>query len=352
MKEEHNCLYDELVELSFGLLKKAGLNSAEALVTAEAICMASLRGVDSHGIRLLPHYLAAIRSGRIVAEAEFEYERSTISTGILNANHGMAHATLNRAMEHAVELAAESGAGFVSVKNSNHCGALAYYALKACEHDMIGMAMTNATPKVQVYNATKSFFGINPICVAVPMEGEEPLCYDAAPTVMSNNKVKMHSENKELLPEGVAAKENGEMTIEPSLAKMLLPLGGFLAGYKGYAMAMIVDIFCSLLSGMPGGNDVSAMYESDGANITDKRYLSHFVGAIRIDAFEDIRVFKKRLKQTAVQVRALPRAADALDEVMVPGDPEKKIKAERLKKGIPLTSELYLSLLELQRKLA
>jgi len=336
--------YEELLTICCKLLQYKGLTKAHSQTTAEAICSASLRGVDSHGIRLLPHYLEAIKAGRIVAEADFQFQQTANSSGILNANHGMAHAAVTKAMEHAIELAMRNGAGFVSVKNSNHCGALACYALKACEHDMIGMVMTNATPKLQVYNAAKPYFGINPICIAAPMEGEEPFCYDAAPSAMSNNKIKMIGEYGELLPEGVAADKNGEMTIEPGLARMLLPLGGELAGYKGYAMAMIVDIFCSLLSGMPGGEEVSAMYEKDGAKNSDKRYLSQFVGAFRIDSFEDVNVFKKRLKQTADKVRAMPRSVNSKDEVMVPGDPEKKMKAERLINGIPIEARLYIEL--------
>lgn len=298
---------------------------------------------------MLPHYLEAIKAGRIVADAEFQFEKTAPSTGTLNANHGMAYAAVAKAMDHAIELAKESGIGFVSVKNSNHCGAMAYYAIKACEHDMIGVAMTNATPKLQLFNSSQSFFGINPICIAAPMEGEEPFCYDAAPSVMSNNKIKMIAESGDLLPESVAADENGEMTIEPSLTRMLLPLGGELAGYKGYAMAMIADIFCSLLSGMPGGKNVSAMYEKDGAKTDDKRYLAQFVGAIRIDTFEDVKVFKKRLKQTAEQVRALPRSANAKGEVMVPGDPEKKMKAERLESGVPISPELHQLLMKMSK---
>ena len=316
------------------------MSSLHAELTSEAICTASLRGTDSHGIRLLPHYLKSIKAGRIDANAEFEFRQTGMSIGILDANHGMAHAAVATGMDYAIGLAEKAGAGFVSIKNSNHCGAMAYYGLRAAEKEMIGLAFTNATAKVKVFNAKKPFFGINPICITAPMYGEEPFCYDAAPTIMSNNKVKMYKERGEKLPEWVAADGDGNMTLDPTLSKMLLPLGGELGGYKGYALAMVVDILTSLLSGMPNGRDVSSMYEADGGRSGDKRYLGQFVGAIRVDLFEDLMTFKKRLKETAEEVRSLPREEGAPDEVMIPGDPEKKITTQRLKDGIEIDSEL------------
>lgn len=315
-----------------------GMKEEHARYAAEAICGASLNGTDSHGIRLIEHYLKAIKAKRIVVDAEFAFNKTSVSTGVLDANHGMGHAAVSVAMDNAIKLANESGSGFVSVLNSNHCGAMAYYATKAAKKDMIGFAFTNATAKLKVFNSTNTYFGINPICMAAPMEGEEPFCYDAAPTVMSNNKIKLFAERGERIPDGVAADANGQQTTAPNLSRMLLPLGGEMAGYKGYGMAMMVDIMCSLLSGMPGGKEVSTMYPSDGGNISDKRYLAQFVGAIRIDAFQEPLVFKKRLKKMAEEIRNLP--SEAGNSVMIPGDPEKKMKYHRLKTGIPITSQL------------
>lgn len=331
--------YEKLLKRTTELLEEAGLKSEYAKLTAEAICTASLRGTDSHGIRLLSHYLKAIKAGRIDTSVEFDFKKTSLSTGVLDAKHGMAHAAVATAMDYAIELAEHAGCGFVSVKNSNHCGAMAYYGLRAAERDMIGLAFTNATAKVKVFNSKQPFFGINPICITAPMEGEDPFCYDAAPSVMSNNKVKMYKQRGERLPEWVAADKNGDMTLDPALSKMLLPLGGELAGYKGYAMAMVGDIFCSLLSGMPNGKDVSTMYPSDGGHISDKRYLGQFIGAIRIDLFEDANIFKSRLKKTADEVRSLEGSHEKVP-VQIPGDPEKMMTEERKRFGIEITDEI------------
>jgi ureidoglycolate dehydrogenase (NAD+) len=166
---------------------------------------------------------------------------------------------------------------------------------------------------------------------------------------MSNNKIKMYIETGESLPPEVAADINGVMTLDPNQAKMIIPLGGYQTGYKGFGLSMIVDIFCSLLTGMPNGRDVSVMYATDGGRISDKRLLAQFVGAIRIDLFEDVDTFQYRLKDTAQRIRALPQSDNADEEVMVAGDPEKKAAASRMISGIPIShslKELLLGLIE------
>lgn len=337
-------LYEEAVLFAQNILKAAGLPEKAATDTAYAICQASLRGTDSHGLRLLPHYLDVIEKQRIDAKAEFVFRRTGMATAILDANHGMAHAALMEAADHAVNLATEAGVGFVSVKNSNHCGAMAPFAMRICQHDMIGFAFTNATAKLRTYSSLEPFFGINPICMAAPMQEEEPFCFDAAPTIMSNNKVKIYAAEGKELPKNVAADADGRMTLFPSLAKMLIPLGADLAGYKGFGWAMMVDILCSLLSGMPNGKDVTSMYESDGGDLSQRRYLGQLICAIRIDSFEKPSVFKGRLQDTANKIRNQKVDIATGLPVMVPGDPEKKTAKTRLRTGIPVPISLVDSL--------
>lgn len=336
--------YAELVEKATKCLLTAGMPANLSQLGAEAICTASLRGTDSHGIRLLPHYLASISAGRIDPKAKLEFKQTTVSTGILDAHHGLGHPAVAMAMDHAVALAKQVGVGFVTIKNSTHCGAMAYYGLRAAARDMIGLAFTNATAKVKVFNAQEPFFGINPVCFTAPMADEDPFCYDAAPTIMSNNKIKIIKEQGGTLPPDVAADASGEMTFDPTLAKMLLPLGGLVAGYKGYGMAMVVDILCSLLSEMPNGRQVSTMYPVDGGTLGQRRYLGQLVGAIRIDGFTDVEQFKQRLQKTAEQVRGLAQAGN--EAVMIPGDPEKRMQKKRSLEGIPVEREVWLKYLE------
>lgn len=322
---------------------RVGIDKQVAEDTARALWLTSLRGVDSHGMRLLPHYIACIEAGRLNPKPQFHFDQTSLSTGRLDADHTLGHAAGMEAMRHAIQLAQVAGTGFVSVRNSSHCGAMATYALEACEHDMIGLAFTHATSKLKTPNAPRPFLGTNPICLAAPMANEGPFCFDAAPTTFSFNKVRQYRQEGKSLPPGVAADKNGTLTIDPSLADQLLPIGD----YKGYGLSLVAEILCGLLSGMPVGRDVSDMF---GAPLSKKRYLGQFFGAIRIDVFEDVKRFKSRLQKLADRLRAEARQ-NANIPIQVAGDPEKNEQRERERNGIPLSANDLENLNGLARRL-
>lgn len=301
-----------------------------ASLTAAGLVSTSVRGVDSHGIRLLPHYVSAVRGGRINPDPAMRFDRSSATTGTLDADHTFGHAAGMTAMREAIALARESGIGMVAVRNSTHCGAMAYYALEACREDMLGLACTHASPKVRTPGSNRPFIGTNPLCFTAPMLNEGPFCFDSAPTPLTSHKVRHHRETGEPLPPGCAADDDGRETTDPHQAEQLLPIGD----YKGYGLTMMVDILCGLLTHMPAGRDVSQMY---GTELSQRRYLGQFFGAIRIDCFEDPGRFKRRLQAYADQLRSEPRR-DPHTPVQVPGDPEKKCAAERIAQGIPMST--------------
>lgn len=306
----------------------AGVDEKVANATAEGLWMASIRGVDSHGIRLLPHYLDELEGGRINPQPDFEFERTAPAVGRFDVDHTYGIAAGRRAMDQAIELAEESGAGHVSVRNSSHCGSMAYFGLMAAEAGMIGYATTHGTANTQTPGSNRSFFGNNPICVTAPMRDEGPFCFDAAVTPITFNKVKQHRDTGALLPPGTAADGNGNETRDPHEATQLQYIGG----YKGFGLAMVGDIVNGLLSGMPVGRDVSSMFDDP---LSERRHLGHYFSAIRIDAFVDLEEFERRLQTLADDVRAEPRVDEDVP-IQVPGDPEKAAAAERTENGIPV----------------
>lgn len=315
-------------EFAERVLLAAGVEDSSARLTARGLWLASLRGVDSHGVRLLPHYVRAVQGGRINPRPDFRFERTSASTGRLDADHGFGHAAGICAMRHAMELAREAGSGQVSVRNSSHSGAMAYFALEACKEDMIGAALTHGTPKMRTPNAATAFLGTNPVCVAAPMAGEGPFCYDGSTTVMSANKIRVYADRGLELPPLCGAKEDGEETTHPGEVAQLLPIGD----YKGFGIALIVEILCGLLSGMPAGDEVSDMF---GGSLSERRLLGQFYSALRIEVFEEPRRFKARLKELADRIRRQPRR-DPDVPVQVAGDPEKAFQADREANGIPI----------------
>lgn len=320
---------DDVHAFALAGLRRVGVERSVAERTARGLTSTSIRGVDSHGIRLLPHYIEAVETGRINPRPAMRFEATAACTGALDADHTFGHAAGIEAMRHAIDLARTAGMGMVAVRNSSHCGAMAYYALEACREDMIGLACTHASPKVRTPNANRPFIGTNPLCFTAPMLTEGPFCFDAAPTPLTSHKVKHHRETGEPLPPGCAADGQGVETTDPQRAEQLLPIGD----YKGFGLSMMVDVLCGLLTGMPAGKNVSQMY---GPDPSERRYLGQCYGAIRIDCFEEPARFKQRLQSYADQLRSEPRArADVA--VQVPGDPEKAHEADRTKHGIPFS---------------
>jgi ureidoglycolate dehydrogenase (NAD+) len=314
------------------IFSKLNVDSEISVLTAEGLVDTSLRGIDTHGIKLLPHYVAGIQSGRLNPKPKINFERTSTSTGILDADHTLGYAAGVLAIQHAIELSKDSGAGFVSVKNSSHGGALAYPCLKACEEDMIALGFTHATPRMKSPASNREFFGTNPLCFTAPMEKEGPFCFDSSPTMIPFHKIFHHRETQINLPNGAAADSDGKETIDPFKAMQLLPIGD----YKGFGWSMMVDILSGLLSGMPVGDEVSQMY----GDISQKRYLGQFFGCIRIDAFQPVSSFKNRLQILSEKVRNEPiKDKDSIN--MVPGDPEKKCMEQRLKNGIPFSDDVF-----------
>lgn len=329
-------------KIGYKIFKKIGVQSEFYKPVVDGLIQTSLRGVDSHGIRLLPHYVRSVRIGRIKKNPRFSLKKTSETTIIMDADHGLGIAAGVEAMSTAVSLARKSGIGAVAVKNSTHFGAAALYSLIAAKKNMIGLSFTNSDSLVFPHGGKSAYLGTNPICFAAPVAGEEPFCLDMATSSVAWNRILIHKKKNAPLEKGWAADENGEECLNPGNAVGLLPLGG----YKGYGLGLMVEILCSGLTGMPYGKHINPMYPlNDG-----RRYLSHFFLAIDIKKFQNLKVFKKRLKNIVDELRSIP-VADGHERVMVSGDPEKLVYETRIKNGIPITEAIQKELIAIQKEL-
>lgn len=319
---------DKLSNFIRTVLLKASVREDVAKYVTEGLVQTSLRGVDSHGVRLLPHYLKGVKGGRINPNPNYKFIRTFPSTGLLDADHTFGHAAGMEAAKKAIELANEAGTGNIAIYNSTHFGAAAYYTLEIAKHDMIGMSFTNTDALVKTYAGKRPFLGNNPISVAIPCKDEEPFCLDMATSVVTFNKIRQLREEGLPAPAGVGANKEGIETTNPNDITMLLPVGG----YKGYGLSMVVEILCGLFTGMPYGPHIPKMFE---APMSQKRFLGQFIIAMRIDCFQDKEIFKRRLSEMMKELRNEPRF-DKNIPIQVAGDPEKRSYTERCKKGIPL----------------
>jgi ureidoglycolate dehydrogenase (NAD+) len=298
---------------------------------AASVVQTSLRGVDSHGFELIPHYLRALDAGRINPDPRYGFEQTAASTGTLDGDHTFGHAAGAEGMRHAMGLARATGLGAVAVRNSSHFGAAAYFALMAASDELIGFSFTHADSLMLSFGGTRPFFGTNPICMAAPVEGEEPFCLDMATTLVSWNKVRRFQARGDRLPDGWACDGDGNPVTNPEAARALLPIGD----YKGFGLGMMVEILCGLLTGMPFGREISRMYADP---LPQKRHLGHFFIALDAERFVGLGMFERRLREMMDALRHEPARGEG---VLVPGDPEKACARVRERDGVPVTAETW-----------
>lgn len=331
--------YQEVKRFLEKIFKKAGYNSSQSKIIADSLVTTSLRGVDSHGIRLAPHYIKSLE--RINPKPKFKFVKKSSAVSIMDADHGHGIIAGLEAMKKAMQHARKNGIGAVAVKNSTHFGAAAIYSSLAAKNDMIGLSFTHAEALVAPFGGKEAFLGTNPICFAAPCAGEEPFCLDMATSAATRNKVLHYKENGWNLELNWAVDKDGIVTTDPKAAAALFPFGG----YKGYGLGVMVEILCSMLTGMPFGPLVAPMHPVT----KNPRRLGHFFVAIDIKRFQPVKTFKLRMKKMVSMLRNSAPAKDTKN-VLVAGDPEKNFYLERSKQGIPVGGELLVSFEELADK--
>ncbi|MEW6428686.1 MAG: Ldh family oxidoreductase [Thermodesulfobacteriota bacterium] len=326
-----------------GALLREKVDETVAEQVAEGLVSTSLRGVDSHGIRLIHHYLNGVRSGRINTRPQYRVERKFATAAVLDADHTFGHAACMEAARLAVEMAQEHGSGNVAVKNSTHFGAAACFALEIARQNLIGMSYTHADSLIIPTGSKRKFLGNNPVCFAAPVAGEDPMCLDMATSIITFNAVRRLREIGGEAPAGAGADAEGRPTTDPHRIAMLLPVGG----HKGYGLSLMVEVLCSMLTGMPFGPHIPKMFE----NLEEKRFLGQFVSALNIEAFQEVEVFKQRMAELVDELRNEP-PIDPAHKVMVAGDPEKIQATIRGRDGIPLEEPEFRQFEELNRRYA
>lgn len=312
-------------------LVKVGVDPQVANNVASSLVITSLRGIDSHGVRLLPHYIQGVIIGRINPKPNYKFVSKKSSAGLLDADNGFGIDAGIRAMEKAIAMASRGGIGAIAVYNSSHFSAAAIYGLMAANKGMIGLCFTSTDSLVLPFGGKKPYLGTNPICFCAPMAGEEPFCLDMATSVVPFNKILNYKSLGKKLGPDWAVDVSGKPTEDPEKALWLLSFGG----YKGYGLAIMVEIFSSILTGMNFGKHIVKMYPLD----KKQRRLGHFFIAIDINAFIPLPRFKKNLKNLCEELRHEPSIVKG-KRIQAPGDPEKQSFKNRIKDGIPVSEAL------------
>src|SRR4051812_14527659 len=293
------------------VLEKVGVPPPEAKLVASSLVQTSTWGIDSHGVLRLTHYLNRMTIGSISPSAAPVVMRSGPVTAQVHGQDGLGivHATL--AMEVAIEMAKESGAGIVGVGHSSHCGAMGLYTRMAAHERLIGIAMTHSSSVVVPHGGKRKYFGTNPLSFAFARKNGEPVCLDMATSQVAWNKVLNARIEGRALDVGIAVDENGEPTTDAAKARAGIPLGGPTYGYKGYGLAFAIDVLCGLLNGMTFGRHINGMYEE----LDRPRKIGHFLVAIDPMRFAGGETIE-------AQVDALVADLRGQGDILFPGEPE------------------------------
>jgi LDH2 family malate/lactate/ureidoglycolate dehydrogenase len=316
----------------------------DADVTADNLVLADLRGISSHGVARLRRYVNGLRDGMMTARPRIDVVHETPSTALIDGGGGLGQPVSAQAMRLAIQKAKEIGAGFVSVRNSNHHGIAGYYALMALEEEMIGISMTNAAVLVLPTFGRDAMLGTNPISVAAPAGQERAFVLDMATSTVPRGKIEVYERQEKTLPLGWATDGRGVPTddaglvLENVLARAgggLLPLGGageLMGGHKGYGLALLVDVLCGVL---PGAGYANTIYPKTADGKPLPANVGHFFGALRVDAFRPLADFKATMDDIIRRLKSSPKA-EGQDRIYIHGEKEFEMEKEHLVNGVLL----------------
>jgi LDH2 family malate/lactate/ureidoglycolate dehydrogenase len=324
---------DALGDFCVAAFRAAGADEASSKAVRASLLHASVHGVDSHGVRLLPHYIKALQGGRLNANPVIRFNQTRPGTGMLDGDHAQGALPTYRAAQAAVTLAGETGIGAVGIHNSSHFGPAGAYALEIAEAGFIGIVFGNSDAFVRLHEGATRFHGTNPIAMATPVGDEDPWLLDMATSAIPFNRVRLFAATGQTLPSGVASDGRGYETRDATLAQMLAPFGANY-GYKGAGLAGMAEILAAALTG--GGLD-HELLPMEGPDFETPRGLGAFVIAIDPDAFVGASALAVTMSAYLKALRTSPAIEGA--SVMAPGDREWAEARRRRAEGVPVDTE-------------
>jgi ureidoglycolate dehydrogenase (NAD+) len=302
------------------ILYKNGIPMDDAKLVANSIIDADLHGISSHGVSRMSIYKNRIKKGGVINKPDIKVIKETKSTAVLDGGGGLGQVVSQKAVDLVMKKAKTSNIVAVSVRNSNHFGAGAYWAKQMIKDGLIGIAASNVDPSM------------------VPTGVAAPIVLDMATSVVAFGKI-INARNKgQSIPMGWALDSHGQPTTDPNEASMLFPVGG----PKGYGLAVIVDVFTALLSGGVFGSELGGLYK----DLDKPNQTSHFFAAIRIDSFIEQELFENLVAKYIKNLKSLPLASGS-DAIYLPGEIEELNKEKNLKSGILLPATVVNELVSL-----
>ena len=321
----------QLTDLSRKVLVASGVADDEADLVAKSLVEANLCGHDSHGVMRLPYYLDCVTKGEVVPGARFEVTKESDSLVLADGHWGFGQTQARKLMALLIAKAKKTGVGVGTLIHSGHIGRLGEYCEQAAADNMVSMIMVNThgvARRVAPPGGTAPRLGTNPLGIGVPSK-EGTLILDFGTSATAEGKVRVKKIAGQTCPEGWLLDCEGKPTTDPNTLYgtppgTILPMGGNQA-YKGFGLALMIEIFAGALSG--------------GVTIREKPINQNgncvFMQVLNPAAMGGAEHFKAEVDQLTEFVKSCPRTADCA-EILLPGDPERRVLDARNKNGIPL----------------
>lgn len=337
--------YSDVFPWVVDIFRAAGLDEADAALTADNLVTADLRGVYSHGIIRVGIYVKRLQVKVNNPAGKPEIIRSVGATAVMDGHNAMGQVVGVHAMKLAIEKAKEYGTGYVAVRGSNHYGAAAHFTMMALPEDMIGISGTmGSTLIMSPWGGTDPLLGNNPFSTAIPALHRDPIVMDMANSVVAKGKVFMAMKTNQSIPESWALAPDGSPTTDPNQAFLgtLRPVGD----HKGYGLTLVTGILSSVLSGGSFGKEIEDLYEE----FSIPQNVGHYMQAINIAAFTDPVKFKTRVDEI-IDLMHNSAKKPGVEEIFVPGEMEARSERKQRKEGIEYPKALTDELIEISRKL-
>ena len=308
-----------------GIVAGLGASEQTAQVVSASLIEADRRGVHTHGLVRLPSYCAEVRAGRVVVDADPSVEREHGPTAMVDGRGAFGAVTGTVSMDEAIARAETYGVGFVTARGCNHFGAAAFYSLRAVERGMVGIVATSTPAVMAPWGGAEARLGNNPLSIAAPMpEGMAPFVLDLAQSAVSRGRIKLAELNDEAIPDTWALDSGGLPTTDPAaaLAGALLPAGG----YKGYGLALALEVLTGVLAGAELGPELintSLTGSASSGSATRTGTVGSFYVAVDPERFVGREAFTERIARLVALIKATPPAV-GFSEVLVPGELEER----------------------------
>lgn len=335
---------DRLRQIAIEILKGLHASEEEAVLVAESLIRADMRGIGTHGVNFLKLLAERVDANMVHLPTGLTVVKEDGTTALIDGGNGLGQVAAHRAMEMCIQKARGAGLGCSLVRNTNHIGFLAFYTLMAAQEGMIGIMACNAAPSMSPWGGTEPLLGTNPMSIAVPGGFDvHDIALDMSSSLVARGKIRRAQRMNEDIPLGWALDETGIPTTDPSAALKgtLLPIGG----PKGYGLALMIDVIAGILSGSQYGPHIKTFHQLLGPT-----GIGVFSMAVDIERFMPLHQFRQVMQSYISSLKGTKKA-NGVSRIYLPGEIELEKEKQSLTEGIEIDRDVVDSLNELLKSI-